>query len=224
MAINQYLTEPPILASPKASDMLYLYLAIRVGNRAGQAGLGRANTGLGQNRAGPKLARFFWAKILVAQLALKTGLVEPNNLLKEKKIERAGPGRAIPSRAILDRAKFGPVFFRANNLMAQPGPNSEWIGLAHRAGPIFPPLLAISDVSMSAALFKEDESRKHKPVFFISKSLSEAKTRYTRLEQKVLALRVATKKLCPYFQAHPIVVLTNLPLRSTIQKPNLSGR
>ena len=32
------------------------------------------------------------------------------------------------------------------------------------------------------------------------------------------------KKLCPYFQAHPIVVLTDLPLRSTIHKPDFSGR
>ena len=28
MAIKQYLTEPPILASPEASDTLYLYLAV----------------------------------------------------------------------------------------------------------------------------------------------------------------------------------------------------
>ena len=28
MAIKQYLTEPPILASPEASDTLYLYLGI----------------------------------------------------------------------------------------------------------------------------------------------------------------------------------------------------
>ena len=28
----------------------------------------------------------------------------------------------------------------------------------------------------------------------------------------------------PYFQAHPVVVLTDLPLRGTIHKPNLSGR
>ena len=28
MAIKQYLTKPPILASPEVGDMLYLYLAI----------------------------------------------------------------------------------------------------------------------------------------------------------------------------------------------------
>ena len=39
-----------------------------------------------------------------------------------------------------------------------------------------------------------------------------------------LALRVATKKLRPYLQVHPITMLTNLPLRSTIHKPDLSGQ
>ena len=38
------------------------------------------------------------------------------------------------------------------------------------------------------------------------------------------SLRVAAKILHPYFQEHPIIVLTNLPLRSTIHKPDLSGR
>ena len=84
--------------------------------------------------------------------------------------------------------------------------------------------ITVSDVSVSAALFKEDENRKQRPVFFVKKSLYEAETRCTHLKQATLVLRVAAKKLCPYFQAHPIIVLTNLPLRSTIQKLNLSGR
>ena len=79
-------------------------------------------------------------------------------------------------------------------------------------------------VSVSAALFKEDEHRKQRPIFFISKSLSNAETRYTCLEQAALALRVAAKNLRPYFQAHPIIVLTNLPLRSTIHKLDLLRR
>ena len=72
--------------------------------------------------------------------------------------------------------------------------------------------LAVSEVLVSAILFKQDENQKQRLVFFISKSLSEAETQYTRLEQAALALRVAVKKLRPYFQAHLIVVLTNLPL------------
>ena len=84
--------------------------------------------------------------------------------------------------------------------------------------------LTVSKVSVSATLFKEDENQKQRTMLFIRKSLSEAETRYTHLKQAVLALHVAAKKLRPYFQAHPIVMLTNLSLRSTIHKPNLSRR
>ena len=82
----------------------------------------------------------------------------------------------------------------------------------------------LSEASVSVALFKEDKNRKQRPIFFMRKSLSEVETWYTRLEQAALALCVAAKKVRPYFQAHPIVVLTNLPLRSTIHKLGLSGR
>ena len=92
------------------NSTIYVNITIRDGNRAGWAGLGRAKTGPGQNRAGTKLARFFQAKILTAQPALKTGPIGPNILLKAKK-NYGGPGRAIPGRAILGRAKFGPIFF-----------------------------------------------------------------------------------------------------------------
>ena len=84
--------------------------------------------------------------------------------------------------------------------------------------------LVVFDILVSATLFKEYENRKQRPVFFVRKYLSAEETRYTRLEQAVLALRVVAKKLRPYFQAHPIIVLTNLPIRSTIHKPDLSGR
>ena len=70
----------------------------------------------------------------------------------------------------------------------------------------------------------EDKNKKQRPVFFVSKSLADAETRYSHLEQAALALRVVTKKLYLYFQAHPIVVLTDLPLQSTIHKLVLSGR
>ena len=72
--------------------------------------------------------------------------------------------------------------------------------------------LTISDVTVSAALFKDNEDGRQRLVFFISKSLVDAETKYNHLEQAALALRVATKKLRPYYQAHHILVLTNLPL------------
>ena len=57
--------------------------------------------------------------------------------------------------------------------------------------------LAVSKISVSVALFKEDENRKQRPIFFVSKSLSEVETRYTHLKKAALTLRVAAKKLRP---------------------------
>ena len=59
--------------------------------------------------------------------------------------------------------------------------------------------LVVSDVSVSATLFKEGESKKQRLAFFVNKSLADAKTRYIHLEQVALALWVATKKIRPYF-------------------------
>ena len=49
--------------------------------------------------------------------------------------------------------------------------------------------LAASDIAISAALFKECGDAKLRPVFFVSKSLIDAETRYTHLEWAALALR-----------------------------------
>ena len=74
--------------------------------------------------------------------------------------------------------------------------------------------LAVSNILVRAALLKENTDGKQRPVFFVSKSLADVETKYKNLKQAALALRTATKKLRPYFQAHPIVVLTNLPLEA----------
>ena len=81
--------------------------------------------------------------------------------------------------------------------------------------------LSVLDVVVSVVLFKEGKDGRQRPVFFIRKSLANAETKYNHLEQTALALRIAAKKLRPYIQAHPIMVLTNLPLGSTIHKPDL---
>ena len=43
-------------------------------------------------------------------------------------------------------------------------------------------------------------------------------------EKLALALVASSKKLRPYFQCHPIVVVTTYPLRNVLHKPDLSGR
>jgi len=49
-------------------------------------------------------------------------------------------------------------------------------------------------------------------MYYISKTLVDAKTRYLPLGKLVLALMHATRKLPHYFQAHTVYVLTKYPL------------
>ena len=44
------------------------------------------------------------------------------------------------------------------------------------------------------------------------------------MEKWALALITAARKLRPYFQAHQVIVMTDQPLRQTLQKPDASGR
>ncbi|XP_034685658.1 uncharacterized protein LOC117914419 [Vitis riparia] len=84
--------------------------------------------------------------------------------------------------------------------------------------------LALTDWADSAVLLRSLSPREQRPVYFISKALADAETRYSRMEQTALALRMAAQKLRPYFQAHPITVLTNQPLRNILHKPDITGR
>ena len=63
-----------------------------------------------------------------------------------------------------------------------------------------------------------------RPVYYVSKSLYEAKVHYLPLERAILAVVHAIWKLLHYFQAHTVVVLTQLSLRSLLQKANYMGR
>ena len=60
-------------------------------------------------------------------------------------------------------------------------------------------------------------------VYYLSKKLLDAETRYPDLENLALALMVTSRKLRSYFNAHPIDVLTNYPLRQVLQKLEASG-
>ena len=67
--------------------------------------------------------------------------------------------------------------------------------------------LAVTDYAVSLVLVKnEDEIQR--PVYYVSKSLQEAKSRYLPLERAMLAIVHATRKLLHYLQAHTVLVLT----------------
>lgn len=83
--------------------------------------------------------------------------------------------------------------------------------------------LAVSPYALSAALVR-DEQKVQLPVYYISKRLTGAKLWYPKWEKMAYCLLIAARKLQPYFQAHPIRVLTDQPLRKILHRPKTSGR
>ncbi|XP_019182148.1 PREDICTED: uncharacterized protein LOC109177291 [Ipomoea nil] len=83
--------------------------------------------------------------------------------------------------------------------------------------------LAASAKAVSSVLVREEERVQH-PVYYVSRSLKAAETRYTALEKIVYALVVTVRKLAPYFQAHTVRVLTDQPLGNVLRNPMSSGR
>ena len=55
-----------------------------------------------------------------------------------------------------------------------------------------------------------------RPVYYVSKSLHKAEIRYLPLEKAILAVVHGTRKLPHYFQAHTVVILTQLPLKAIL--------
>ena len=62
------------------------------------------------------------------------------------------------------------------------------------------------------------------PVYYVSKSLLEAEVRYLPLEKAILAVVLGTRKLPHYFQAHIVVVLMQLPLKTILRSADYKGR
>ena len=83
--------------------------------------------------------------------------------------------------------------------------------------------IAIAFYSISFVLIWVDSSIQ-RPVYYVSKSLNEAEVRYLPLEKAILAVVHATRKLPHYFQAHIVVVPTQLLLKSILRSTDYTGR
>ena len=78
--------------------------------------------------------------------------------------------------------------------------------------------LGVSEHAVSSVLVREEDWAQL-PVYYVSKALLDAESRYTLMEKLVLALITSARKLRPYFQGHPITVYTTYPIRSIIHNP-----
>ena len=68
--------------------------------------------------------------------------------------------------------------------------------------------LAVSVTAISVALIRE-ENKVQLSVYYASQAFQGAKARYLHIEKITFALIVALRKLRPYFQANPIIVMTD---------------
>ena len=81
----------------------------------------------------------------------------------------------------------------------------------------------VSSHAVSTVLIQEKDNIQQ-PVYFVSKVLKDAELNYPPLEKAAYSILITSRKLRYYFQAHPIVVLTNMPLAKVLEKPACSGR
>ena len=83
--------------------------------------------------------------------------------------------------------------------------------------------IAVAPHAVSLVLIRVNSGRQ-RPVYYVSKSLHEAEIRYLPLEKAILAVVHGTRKLPHYFQAHTVVILTQLPLKAILRSADYTGK
>ena len=83
--------------------------------------------------------------------------------------------------------------------------------------------IAVTPYAVSLVLIRVNNGVQ-RPVYYVSKSLHEAEVCYLPLEKAILAVVLDTRKLPHYFQAHTVVVLTQLLLKTILRNADYTGR
>ena len=83
--------------------------------------------------------------------------------------------------------------------------------------------IVVAPYAVSLVLIRVDNGIQ-RLVYYVSKSLHEAEVRYLPLEKAILAVVLGTRKLPHYFQAHTVIVLTQLPLKTILRSADYTGR
>src|SRR3954463_11257151 len=92
-----------------------------------------------------------------------------------------------------------------------------------RPGEILIIYMAVTPEAGSSVLMRE-ESSIQLPIYYVSNIFKSAEVRYSRVEKIGYTLLLASRRLRPYFQAHTIQVMTDVPLGKYFTKLHQSGR
>jgi len=82
---------------------------------------------------------------------------------------------------------------------------------------------AVTERAISSVLVQEQD-QVQRPIYFVSKVLQGPKARYQVLDKAALAVVFSARRLRHYFQSFSVVVMTDLPIRKVLQKPDVAGR
>ncbi|XP_071715236.1 uncharacterized protein [Rutidosis leptorrhynchoides] len=83
--------------------------------------------------------------------------------------------------------------------------------------------LAVGAEAISSVLVAE-RAGTQMPVYFVSKVLQHGEVNYKPIEKLIFVLVHTARRLRRYFQAHPMLVLTDSPIKQVLSKPEVSGR
>ncbi|GJX19691.1 reverse transcriptase domain-containing protein [Tanacetum coccineum] len=83
--------------------------------------------------------------------------------------------------------------------------------------------LAVSREAVSAVLLTDRKGRQC-PVQYVSRTLNEAERNYSPLEKLALSLVNMTRRLRRYFEAHPVKVITDQPIKNILSRTEASGK
>jgi hypothetical protein len=89
--------------------------------------------------------------------------------------------------------------------------------------------IAATTQVVNMAIMVEQQEEGHafelqRPVYFISEVLSESKVRYPTIQKILYGILIISKKLCHYFDAYNILVVSDFPLADILHNRDATGR
>jgi hypothetical protein len=152
------------------------------------------------------------------------------NVVKPTWISKLGE-RGIPFFKLLKHQEKFVWTPEADQALAQPKDflSKPPVLTAPRKGEQLLLYLAATTHVVSTAIIVERQKDDHaypvqRPVYFVSKVLSESKARYQPVQKLLYAVLITSRKLRHYFQEYSISVVTDYPLGDILRNQDATGR